>query len=443
MSKFDGALRTGLYMPLAERFAGRKIQERVAYLEEWKRVFLIEKQKKYEDALTNVLLYASVHVPYYRDLFRRIKFDPEKLRLDLAWINDVPHLTKEIVMMQPDRFISDEFEHRALIERKTSGSTGLTLSFFYSQSELDLASAVLRYLDRAAGKSLGEKEVYLRLVSPDEKISSLRNRLEDKFKDYVLNRHTIEINELSTYEAKRCLNLMCIRRPYSVYALRSTFESLLRLSEESGLCRDICKSYISTGETLERRSAEFIASAVGCDVFNRYGNAEFGAVAQSKTDTQSLHFVDGLVWPENFTVEGKPEIVLTTLPGRAMPLIRYRTGDLGNVCPDGQGGFILNNVMGRLHDLVHVGERSYTSAYFSDFFQRHFAVHDFQVVEGSGENSLEFRVVTDRPEEIELMSSALEQLLGQDVRVVRIRLSDLIRRGRQMKFSHVIRGASS
>lgn len=442
MSKLKAILRNQLYMPLAEKLSGRRIREKITRLEQWRHESSAEKALRIANALGDTLQYAGNNVPYYRDLFRRIKFDPECVRKDIAWLNDLPHLTKEIVMMQPERFISDAFDRNTLIERKTSGSTGLTLSFFYSQAELDLASAVLRFLDLAAGKTPDDSEVYLRLIPLGGAAMSLRERILETFKEVVLNRSTVEITSLDTDQARRCLQTVRRQHPYSVYGLRSTLESIVRLADDSALCRNLSRIYISTGETLDRRAADFITSNIGCKIFNRYGNAEFGAVAQSETDSQTLRFMDGLVLPENFIVEGFSEIVLTTLHSRAMPLIRYRTGDLGKVTADSNGSYYLTDVTGRLHDLIHIGSRSFTTAYLSEFLQKRFAVHDFQIVEELDATPLEFRVVTDHPEQLEQIASALHLHLGQEVKVVRIRLSDFMRRGRQMKFTHVIRSAA-
>ena len=437
----NSPMRERVYFPLAELIAGRKIRSKMRDLAEWQNSSPQEKQKRYAKALGQTIEYAGARVPYYRDLFRRINFQTEKIYRDVAWINEIPYLTKEIVRMQPERFVSDDYKLSDLAERKTSGSTGLTLSFYYSRDDLDIASAVLRHFDKLTGNDFFQNEVHLRLISPRSEKHEWRARAAERIKNHIINRSVIELIELNHETSVECLEQLRKISPYFIYSTRSSFESVLRIADNPDLARGVCSVYVNSGETLDRRSADYISIQIGCKVINRYGNAEFGAVAQSQTDVQSLRFVDGIVWPENFTIEGMREIVLTTLAARAMPLIRYRTGDLGEVSPDSSGGFSLNNVIGRLHDLIHVGQRVFTTAYLSDLLSQKFDVHDFQILSSEADTSLEFRVVLDCPENMQKIGAELQSLLGVPVKMVRIRISDLIRRGRQMKFSHVVQGA--
>jgi hypothetical protein len=112
---------------------------------------------------------------------------------------------------------------------------------------------------------------------------------------------------------------------------------------------------------------------------------------------------------------------------------------LGEVNSDDCGGFVLENIQGRLHDVINLQSGVYTTAYLSHFLQSNFDIHDFQVYEPRSDEALEFRIVTDAPAQLSQIADHLERHLGRSVKVVRIRSSDLVRRGQQMKYSHVVR----
>jgi phenylacetate-CoA ligase len=145
-----------------------------------------------------------------------------------------------------------------------------------------------------------------------------------------------------------------------------------------------------------------------------------------------------LAWPENLSIQGFPEIVLTTLVNRAMPLIRYRTGDLGLVESAAGGGFTLSRLQGRVHEIFMLDEHSYTTSFMSTFLHSRFRIHDFQIIQRETRVP-EFRIVTDHPDELSGIEDALLSLCGVPVKATRIRTTDLLRRGRQMKFSHLVR----
>lgn len=432
------ALGATLSFPIAELYSGRDIWKKKSQLDAWQRERAEQKQSRAAAALCTTVEYAAQNVPYYRDLFKRIRFSPSNLRKDPAYLQDLPYLTKETILAQPDQFLSKAFRKADVIERKTSGSTGLTLSFYYSRSDLDWASAVIFHLNAALSRSLADPEVHLAFVDPTAAPAGVMDGIRARLRAMAMNRKTINIRSLSAEAAAVHLAEIRARRPYILYGLQSTLRALIQFAGSPDQYRQLAKYFVSSGETLDAPAAKFIATATGAEVINRYGNAEFGAVAQSGVDPQALKFVDGLVWPENLVIQGYPEIVLTTLIGRAMPLLRYRTGDLGRVAADDSGGHILSGIQGRLHEIVEIGGRSFTTSFLATFLHARFSIHDFQVVVGR-EGPPEFRIVTDIPAQLPAIEAALTSLCSAPVKVVRIRPTDLIRRGRQMKFSHYVR----
>ena len=123
-------------------------------------------------------------------------------------------------------------------------------------------------------------------------------------------------------------------------------------------------------------SSDYVSPAIvvdlqrawGCRVFNHYGSTEMGF--GGGVECQALHgyhmreadLYFEIVDPQTGKMQqyGQPgEIVFTTLTRRAMPLIRYRTGDLSKFlpepCPCGSTLRRLDRVRGRISDFVRLG----------------------------------------------------------------------------------------
>ena len=64
----------------------------------------------------------------------------------------------------------------------------------------------------------------------------------------------------------------------------------------------------------------------------------------------------------------------------AMPLIRYRTGDLADLVR-AEDGFFLTNVCGRVHDVIRIGHSRYPTHYVQDLLDRIGGIDEFQVEE--------------------------------------------------------------
>lgn len=422
--------------PIAEGVSRRSIWRKKLLIDQWQHESPQEKIFRLKNSLVNVVEYAFQKVPYYKDLFRRIRFNPSKMKEDIRYFQEIPFLTKEIILSQPEQFLSSDFSSDEFIERKTSGSTGATFSFYYSKEDLDWSSAVVFYLNQIVSRDLSRREVHL--IANETKSIVLFDIILERLKLFVVNRANVALTNYSSESSRHLLEILKSENPFLIYGLQSVLKAIIELSESPLEFRNICNCFVSSGETLDRWSADFIAEVIGCKVINRYGNAEFGAVAQSVDDPLSLKFVDGVVFPENMTICDFPEIVLTTLIGRAMPLLRYRTGDMGVVHAESDGSSTLKDIQGRLNDIVNIGGKKIHTSSFSAFLNKNFSIHDFQIVQ-KVDGLFEFRIITDYPEQLDHVKKKIESLTGCSINVLRIRSSELIRKGRQRKFAYYIK----
>ncbi|MGQ9690246.1 MAG: phenylacetate--CoA ligase family protein [Thermoproteota archaeon] len=117
-----------------------------------------------------------------------------------------------------------------------------------------------------------------------------------------------------------------------------------------------------SGEVLDEKTREFLELAFKCRVFESYWANEVGCIAWEcdrregkhiNSDLMLLEVVDG---NEPVGAGERGEIVVTGFMNYAMPLIRYRIGDIGVLetekCSCGRGLPLLRSVKGRVVDCL-------------------------------------------------------------------------------------------
>ena len=127
-------------------------------------------------------------------------------------------------------------------------------------------------------------------------------------------------------------------RPQCLVAAPSQLRRLLEGLESPPNLRAV----LSSAEPLPDDVRGALAARWGCAVFDHYGLTETGyggGVECPSHDGYHLREAD-LYWEVIDPFSGEPvpdgtpgEVVFTTLTRRAMPLIRYRTGDLASMLP--------------------------------------------------------------------------------------------------------------
>ncbi len=428
--------------PIAERALGRDVRRKLKDIQAFNALPLNEKLKLQRKSLVETVKEAGLHVPYYRDLFKSIHFEPEKLEGDAKFILDLPFLTKEILREQGSRMISDRYSQDQLVPTRTGGSTGPVLTVYYSKDEVDWTAAVNLYVHSLTGRSLLNREVHLSTRFPEN--FSFKSRLKERMKCIAMNRTNITTAALEKPDLEALFEKICSIQPYLLQGYPSTMRALAQFisSDESQQKRayHAFKVFESTGETIDPETYRLLTKTFGCRVFNRYGNAEFGVIAHSLDDALQLKIIANSVFAENFIYgAGLPEIVVTTLRNRAMPLLRYRTGDLGEVVVKDGEAWIEQGVRGRIHDIVSVNGAQFPSHYFRDLLSRVGGVDEFQIVADTDKKvAREVRIVMDGSAQQPVLMEHLKKIFGSDIEITFCKMSELTRSGWRDKFRHII-----
>ena len=211
-------------------------------------------------------------------------------------------------------------------------------------------------------------------------------------------------------------------RPRVLLGYASALAALAQFVEACEV-RDIhLDAVISSAETLFAEQRQKIEKALGCRVYDRYGCREGGPLAVECAKGQ-MHVSADYVYLE-LLCNGQParpgemgEIVITPLYSYGMPLIRYRTGDLGIAaeqisCACGRNLPILKRVIGRTSDILSNRRGDlFHGEYFTHLFYDRRGVRQFQVVQTDPE-SLVFKVVTDKDFDARLLQDIEASILA-------------------------------
>jgi phenylacetate-CoA ligase len=187
------------------------------------------------------------------------------------------------------------------------------------------------------------------------------------------------------------------------------------------------QAVFSSGDNLYENERQTISAAFGCKVYNGYASQECGLIALECECGEGLHFVGGRVFvevinsndPTTISDTGEGELVVTNCDNWAMPLIRYRTGDVGVVergpCACGKSGPILRKLDGRRSVYFEVDNRKINPSILNPFFEA-LPIRQFQV-EQSAVNEFNVRWIADGLVNEELVSKHISTFFHQCIGV--------------------------
>jgi phenylacetate-coenzyme A ligase PaaK-like adenylate-forming protein len=186
--------------------------------------------------------------------------------------------------------------------------------------------------------------------------------------------------------------------------------SLARHREGARVPAGLIKSVLLSADYVAQAIVDEVAQVWGCQVFEHYGMTEMGlggGVQCSAHDGYHLREADfffEIIDPDTSqpVPEGRTgEVVFTTLTRKAMPLIRYRTGDMARFipepCPCGTMLKRMDRIRGRLKGAVTLEKGHELSV--SELDDVVFGVSgllDYQaeIYTGEGENRLRVKIHT-------------------------------------------------
>ncbi len=358
MSFYQQIVRNVLY-PLDRWRSGDGAELR--YLREFERTQFLspaELQELQLKRLKALVRHAYEQCPFYRKQFDAAGVAPGDLT-SLEDIRAFPVLEKRHIQEHRDDMVAANWPREDLIPNMTGGSTGTPISFFASRDRAcSRAAAVWRH-NRWAGWDIGDKSAWLWGAARDIPPNTLKKRLRNVLIDRKISLNTGYITESNLQSFHAELKRF---RPKTILAYANSAALMARYLKSKQLPAYQPHSIIATAEVLEPSARALIEEVFGCRVFNRYGCREVSVLASECSEHSGLH-----VTAEGLHVEvmcgeraARPgelgTILVTDLLNLAMPLVRYRIGDMAvpasMACRCGRGLPLLDRVEGRVTDFL-------------------------------------------------------------------------------------------
>jgi len=440
LHNLSGMVKAFLLYPLAERMQKRVISPKLRVLRREAALPFAARKAAALARLGDILEHAGKTVPYYRELFAAKGLDPAKARKDPRYLEELPFLTKDIVREQGKRLVSESHLERIVREQKTGSSTGPAATIYYDQEGLDWTAAQSILMLAWGGKRRYDREVHLstrfKTPPPPEAV-----RFEAR-KCLVMNRYNIYTDGFGDAAQERLLDDLRKAGARVVQGRSSSLFAFARWLKKNGQDgRGLFEIFVSTGEMSTAEQRRLIEEVLGVRVSDRYGACEFGVMAQELEHGPKGECLvsDSLVWPEVFEPDasGEGELVFTGLRNPAMPLIRYRMGDLGRL-EERVSGWWVTELTGRVHDQVEIDGQVYPTHYIQDIFDRCGPITDFQILVREG-RAQEFRLVADEAAWEGIRHAVSANFPSVPTR--RINPEDLVFVGERGKFSYLLREA--
>ena len=425
--------------PVAQRVEKRGVLKKVAELRKHYKMPIALRKKQSQNSLADILQYAQHNIPYYRDLFSSKHIEPNKIRNDIGFLNDIPFLTKDIILEQGDRLLStslSDIRHHAC---KTGGSTGKSCVIYYDQTTADYSSAVTLYARERVGNRKYKSEVHFACRFPDAVQPKWPSR--EDFKCFAMNRTNIFFDRIDDEGLDEIWRILKRRKPYMAHAHPSTIYALACYVGKRYGSGKAFEIFESSGELLEPYMRETISRNLRCKVVDRYGLAELGVMAyELDGHLGGLQVLDSEGWAESIPVDdsnaGEDELIFTGFRNHLMPLIRYRTGDIATV-QENDRDFVLNNIVGRIHDLVSINGIEHATHYIQDMLDHRVGgIQEFQIDLRTTPPTL--NIVPANMSNIEDIKQKIVHFWRDGFNVNFVGVDDFVRVGRHAKFRHVV-----
>jgi len=369
--------------------------------------------------LKNIIKYSYYNIPYYNKTFKKFNINVNSIN-NFNDIEKIPILTKKTIQsICKSEFISEENKY---IIRQTSGSTGIPLEVYIDKRGSIIDEAIWTRALFKNGVKIFDKMAYF--PNPH----TIPNNIKWYRKIGIMKRKYIsvldtpddQIEQLNEYKPD-------IIRSYPSYLVVLSNSNSKKISVNP-------KMILTTAELLDIATRNKISNTFNSEIFDFYACEEMSLIAFECKEHNGYHINSDNLYLEivnenaSLGTEESGDIVCTTLNNHAMPLIRYKIGDIGklseNKCTCDINLPILKILEGRTDDFLRTTDGKYVSPRtISDIF--HFpsinnkGIYQFQIIQEKSD-LITFLLVVDEEyqnkEDIEIsISNEIKKFLGNDM----------------------------
>jgi len=322
--------------------------------------------------LKRLLISSYENIPYYKNLMDEYKLDPYRIS-SVKDLNKLPFLNKDIARKE------DLINHNIKKVKigKTGGTTGVPLRMIKDTNTRSYTWASYYRWYTWMGIEFGDPVVTI-WGAPTVTYTSKKQKYKNKIASFLTNNYIINSFEIDKNNINEIVRKI---KKINPKLLKGYLSSLLILADY--IIKNNIKINIpliaTTTETLFPHLRKKLERAFNGQIFDQYGCGETNSIAFESNCHNGLHIINEHVILEVVDSEGnviydkEGEIVITDLDNYAMPIIRYKNGDVGIIssqkCHCSLKSSILKKVIGRTADTIKLKNGSKVhGVFFTDIF---------------------------------------------------------------------------
>jgi len=310
------------------------------------------------EKLRQVLERVYHKVPFYRETFRARKVRPENVK-SLNDLEKLPFTTREDLRAgYPYGFLACSLSPLVRLHTST-GTTGKPKAILFTQEDITQAAQLITRCTRMTGAR--PEDVFQNMMSYGLFTGGL-------IFHYGAERAGLLVIPGGTGNTERQIEMMHDFKTTIVHITPSYALYLAEVMERMGFSpRDDFSLRIAYlgAEPYSHATKRRIEKIFSLDAYDSYGLSEMNGpgVAFECKEKQGMHlwednFIMEIIDPETLQVERdgeEGELVLSTINREAMPILRYRTGDLTHIYPEecrcGRVHRRISRIKGRVDDM--------------------------------------------------------------------------------------------
>lgn len=270
---------------------------------------------------------------------------------------DLPIVTKRHLQRELKEIITEDVQPSDCYTGSTSGSTGQPFFFAKDKMAHAMTWAIIANRYNWYGIHLGAKQARFYGMPKEPLI-----RQTERIKDALMNRERFSVFDLSDNVLDHFLKRFKSNKYVYLYGYTSALVMFARyLSDKGVVLKEVCptlKLCIATSETCTPEDKTALEAGFGVSVVREYGLSETCFTAFDNPDgywqlTEETIYTE-IVNEEYHAVSGRQGKVLSTsLFNKALPMIRYETGDIGAIDIHHAKGYkYLKEFTGRTNDVI-------------------------------------------------------------------------------------------
>jgi len=314
-----------------------------------------------EQKLRELLVYLSSHSPFYKELFEKHQIDIATIKT-IEDLSGIPTTTKEDLQKRNLDFLCVPVEQVAEYT-STSGTLGSPVTIALTGNDLDRLA-------------FNEYNSFLCADGSPDDIYQLMLTLDRQFMAgiaYYTGIRKLGAGLIRLGPGVPAMQWETIQRlkPTAIVAVPSFILKLIQFAKDAGIDinKTSVKKAVCIGENI--RNTDFTLNILGKKIteawnirlYSTYASTEMQTAFTECGEGRGGHYQPDLLIVELLDEDNRPvppntpgEVTITTLGVEAMPLLRYKTGDIcmyyDEPCACGRTSLRLSSIIGRKKQMI-------------------------------------------------------------------------------------------